>query len=415
MDIIETVQKAKEAYNQSNFFDNDFKNNALKNIINEIEKRKDEIFKANQKDLNDSKELVLKGEITKAVYNRLMFDETKLNSLLQGINDLIGLENPSNKILWQKELDKDLILKKVSTPIGLIGVIFEARPDCFAQIASLLIKSGNTGVLKGGREAKNTNAIFADIFDTALKKSNYPDFTINLIYERDEVKELLSLDDYIDLIIPRGSNKLVQYIKQNTKIPVLGHSSGICHIYVDKNYDLNEAANIIIDAKVQYPSACNAVETILINKDFTSLNALIEKLNKADIETIFDPESFEKEYSDNILSVKIVDNIDEAINHINCFGSHHTDSILSNDEENIEKFMNLVDSSSVFSNCSTRFSDGFRYGFGAEVGISTSKTHARGPVGLEGLTIYKYKLYGKNQIVKPYAKGEKKFTHKDIL
>ena len=226
---------------------------------------------------------------------------------------------------------------------------------------------------------------------------------------------MLSYDNYIDLIIPRGSNALVKYIKENTKIPVLGHASGICHIFVDENKDLKTCANIIIDAKTQYPSACNAVETILVHKNFKYINELKELIQNADIKIIENPETYSKEYGDKILSFKVVNDIDEAIEHINQYSSHHTDSILSQNKENIEKFMNLVDSSSVFSNCSTRFSDGFRYGFGAEVGISTNKTHARGPVGLDGLTIYKYKLFGSNDIVAPYAKGEKNFKHRDLI
>ncbi len=414
METEKIAQLAKEAFIKTMQFDNKTKNSALKKIVDLIIEKKDEIFKANNNDLLDAKIMLEKGELTKASFDRLKFDETKLNSLTKGILDLIKLNDPVNNVIFQKELDKGLILKKVSTPIGVIGVIFEARPDCFPQIASLLIKSGNTGILKGGREAKNTNTVFSEIFNEALEKSNYPKNTINLIYERDDVKKLLDLDNYISLIIPRGSNKLVQYIKENTKIPVLGHSSGICHIFVDKSADYLDAFKIIVDAKTQYPSACNAVETVLIHNEFKEIEKLKGSLIKEGIKVIENPESFEKEYSDKILAFKIVKDIKEAINHINSFGSGHTDCIISKDKENIEKFMDFVDSSSVFANCSTRFSDGFRYGFGAEVGISTAKIHARGPVGLDGLTIYKYKLYGSNDIVLPYVTGEKNFTHKDL-
>ncbi len=414
MNIKEIAKAAKNAYIETMYFNNDKKNTALTKIAALINEKKQEIFEANKLDLDIAKKMVEEGELSKANFDRLKLDENKLKTLVEGILDLTKLNDPVNHIIWQKELDCGLILKKVSTPIGVIGVIFEARPDCFCQIASLLIKSGNTGILKGGREANHTNTIFAHIVDEALLACNYPKNTINLIYDRDDVSKMLNLDDYINLIIPRGSNKLVQYIKSNTKIPVLGHSSGICHIFLDESAELEDAKKIIIDAKTQYPSACNAVETLLIHKDFKDIDKLKEALKIAGIEIIENPENFETEYGDKILSLKVVESIDDAIKHINQFGSGHTDAIISKNSENIEKFMNFVDSSSVFANCSTRFSDGFRYGFGAEVGISTNKTHARGPVGLEGLTIYKYKLYGSNNIVLPYTTGEKKFTHKDI-
>ena len=414
IDIFEIAQNAKNAYLKTMNLDVEIKNQALSAIAKKIEQNKDEIFAANQKDLENASIMLKEGKINQATYNRLKINENKINDLITGLNDLIKLDDPVNKVLWQKELDEDLILKKIATPIGVIGVIFEARPDCFIQIASLLIKSGNCGILKGGSEANNTNALFADLVNSALDKINYPKNAINLIYSREDIKTMLSLDEYISLIIPRGSNSLVKFIKENTKIPVLGHASGICHIFVDENAKYENVKKIVIDAKTQYPSACNAVETLLIHKEWNYINQLKKDLIAARIEIVENPLDYAHEYSDTILSIKIVDNLNEAIGHINKFGSGHTDSILSEDNENIEKFMNLVDSACVFSNCSTRFSDGFRFGFGAEVGISTNKTHARGPVGLEGLTIYKYKLFGKNQIVAPYAQGEKSFRHKFI-
>ena len=411
MDIIDIAKSAKSAFLKTMNLSLETKNKALENITQILLKRKEEILKANEIDLGNAKKL----DISKAMFDRLKLDENKIQGLIKGLNDLIKLDNPVNNVIWQKELDEGLVLKKVSVPIGVIGVIFEARPDCYIQIASLLIKSGNTGVLKGGSEAVNTNKIMAEVVNEALSKlPEFPTNVINLIYDRDDVKRMLSLDNYIDLIIPRGSNKLVQYIKENTSIAVLGHSSGICHIFVDESADEENTARIIIDAKTQYPSACNAVETLLIHRNYQHINKLKETLKKAEIKLVENPESYEIEYGDKILNIKLVENVDEAIGHINNFGSGHTDSILSQNQENIEKFMNFVDSSSVYSNCSTRFADGFRYGFGAEVGISTNKTHARGPVGLEGLTIYKYKLYGNNDIVAPYAKGEKSFKHKFI-
>lgn len=413
MDIIEIAREAKNAFLNTMTLDNEVKNEALRKIAIEIENNKELIFEANAKDLLEAQKMLEKGEINKATFDRLKLNEQKLRDLIKGLNDLTNLDDPVNSVLWAKELDKGLVLKKISVPIGVIGVIFEARPDCFIQIASLLIKSGNCGILKGGKEANNTNKVFNEILQNALKKvACYPTSAISLVYERDDIKKMLDLDEYISLIIPRGGNALVKFIKENTKIPVLGHASGICHIFLDADYDLDDAKRIIIDAKTQYPSACNAVETLLIHKDFKFINELKSALVEAGIKLIEDSKDYATEYGDKILAIKTVDDLDSAMAHINKFGSGHTDSILSKDEKNIEKFMNLVDSSSVMANCSTRFSDGFRYGFGAEVGISTNKTHARGPVGLEGLTIYKYKLFGSGDIVADYANGSKSFCHK---
>ena len=407
MDKIKTVKSAKSAFLKTMNLSLKDKNCALQNIIKNLKLSKEDILKENQKDLDYAKTL----DITKSTFDRLKINENKIDGLIKGLEDLIQLPDPVNNILWAKELDEGLILKKISVPIGLIGVIFEARPDCYIQIASLLIKSGNCGILKGGSEAKHTNTIMAKIVNDSLCEAGFPSDTINLIYDRVDVKNMLELNDYIDLIIPRGSNKLVKYIQENTRIPVLGHSSGICHIFVDKT--ALDADKIIIDAKTQYPSACNSVETVLVHKDY-DYQGLKQKLIAAGIRVIEDPDNYSTEYSDTFLTLKTVENVELAVEHINKYSSHHTDSILSQDRNNIEYFMNFVDSSSVFANCSTRFSDGFRYGFGAEVGISTNKIHARGPVGLEGLTIYKYKLYGSGDIVAPYANGEKNFNHKFI-
>lgn len=415
VDIIDIAKKEKEAFIKAMGLSSEIKNEALKNIALTIEENKDKIFEANKKDLIEADSLLKKGEITQAIYNRLKLDETKLRDLIKGLYDLIKLEDPVNKVAWKKELDEGLILNKVICPIGVIGVIFEARPDCFIQIASLIIKSGNCGILKGGSEAINTNNTFFELLNQALNRvDGFPKDVIHLIHSRQDIKKMLDLDEYINLIIPRGSNKLVRFIKENTKIPVLGHASGICHIFLDKDADFETSAKIIIDSKTQYPSACNAVETLLIHKNYGFIEELKSVLKKAGIELIENPDDFSKEYSDKILAIKIVESIYEAINHINKYGSGHTDSIISKDKNSIDTFMNLVDSGSVFANCSTRFSDGFRYGFGAEVGISTNKTHARGPVGLDGLTIYKYKLFGSNNIVEDYVKGIKSFSHKYI-
>ena len=415
MDIKDIAKAAKEASLELLGAPEELKNLALKKVKENIEKNKDEIFAANKKDLDEAKSLVDSGEITSSTYARLKLDENKMRDMLKGIEDVISLQDPVNKVFWTKELDEGLILKKVSCPIGVIGVIFEARPDVISQIASLAIKSGNAVILKGGKESNNTNAAIAKVINEALNTvENFPKNAINLVFSRDDIKALLELDEYVDLIIPRGSNKLVKYIQENTKIPVLGHASGICHIFVDESAKVDLAKKVCVDAKIQYPSACNAVETILVHKDFKGIDEFKSALLEAGVKIVENPQDFSVEYGDKIVSFKLVSSVDEAIKHINKYGSGHTDSILSENKNNVEKFMNYVDSAGVYHNVSTRFSDGFRYGFGAEVGISTNKTHARGPVGLDGLTIYKYKLFGAYQTVEPYAKGEKTFTHRFI-
>lgn len=415
MNIEEIVKYANQAKIELMGLGADKKNEALKNVAQNIEANKEKIYEANKKDLEYAAALVEEGKLTKATFGRLKLDENKMRDMIQGIYDVIKLEDPANKILWTRELDEGLILKKVTTPIGVLGIIFEARPDVIAQISSLAIKSGNAVILKGGSEANNTNSAIFEIIKEALDKTEgFPKYAVNLVYSHDDIKKMLDMDGYIDLIIPRGSNKLVKFIQENTKIPVLGHASGICHIFVDKSADFNMAEKICIDAKTQYPTACNAVETILVHKDFPYYEELKNALNDKGIEVIENPEQFGVEYSDTILNIKKVDSLDEAINHINKYGSHHTDSIITSDLKAAEIFMNNIDSAGVFTNTSTRFSDGFRFGFGAEVGISTNKTHARGPVGLDGLCIYKYKLTGTGQIVDDYAKGIKTFKHKDI-
>lgn len=392
------------------------KNNALFVIADAIEKNKNQIFESNKLDLENAKILVDKGELSQSTFNRLKLDENKMRTMIQGIRDVANLEDPVNKKLLVRELDKDLTLYKVTCPIGVLGIIFEARPDVIAQICSLAIKSSNAVILKGGKEAINTNKIILKVINDAL--DTLPDFPKNAlqqIFTHEEVNEMLKCDKYINLIIPRGSNSLVKFIKENTKIAVLGHADGICHIFVDESADLEMAEKIIVDAKCQYPSACNAVETLLIHKGFKYADQLLATLQLSEIKLIDNPECWNFEYGDKILAFKYVESIEDAISHINEYGSGHTDCIITKNNENAELFMNKVDSSGVYMNASTRFADGFRYGFGAEVGISTNKTHARGPVGLEGLVIYKYKLIGNGQIVKDYVDGVSEFHHKDLI
>ena len=423
--VVDIAKNAKEASISALKLSSDDKNNALKAIVSLLKENKTKIIEANKLDLKNAQVLLDENKITKSAYNRLKLDENKVRDMIQGIEDIINLDDPVNKILWSKNIADGITLKKVSCPIGVIGVIFEARPDVISQISTLAIKSSNAVILKGGIEAVETNKAIFEIIKTALKSiNNFPENIINLVYSRDDVKQLLDLDEYINLIIPRGSNALVKYIKSNTKIPVLGHSDGICHIYIDKSADIGKAIKVCIDAKCQYPSACNSVETILIHKDI--VNNLYAKLYdeltangvtiKADDNLrmirqsqIASEDDWKTEYGDKIVSIKQVSSTDEAIEHINKYGSGHTDSIITEDKDNADKFMTYVDSSGVYHNISTRFADGFRYGFGAEVGISTNKTHARGPVGLEGLTIYKYKLYGNGDIVDDFTTGKRSF------
>lgn len=415
MDFIQLAQNAKNAALEIANLSTEIKNDALNAIVVALKQNKQKIFDANAKDLSEAVTLVESGEISQATFNRLKLDENKMRDMIAGVNDIAKLEDPINKCLLARELDEGLNLYKVSCPIGVLGIIFEARPDVITQISALAIKSSNAVILKGGKEAMNTNkAIFEVVTDALNQVKNFPKNIVNQVFSREDVAKMLELEKYIDLIIPRGGNSFVKYIKENTKIPVLGHASGICHIFVDESTDLKMATDIIIDAKTQYPSACNAVETILLHKGFKYADDLLKALANAQIALVSNPEKWDFEYSDKILAYKQVGNVNEAIEHINKYGSGHTDCILTNNTENAELFLNKVDSAGVFHNVSTRFSDGYRYGFGAEVGISTNKTHARGPVGLEGLTIYKYKLHGNGQIVKDYTDGAKHFTHKDL-
>lgn len=413
--FLEIATEAKNASKKVATLSTEIKNKALLNIANNLKVNQDKIFEANKMDLELARPFVEKGELSQSVFNRLKLDENKMRDMIQGIIDISNLEDPIGKTLLKRQLDDGLILTKISCPIGVLGIIFEARPDVISQISSLAIKSSNAVILKGGKESINTNKAIMNVIKEALAKTEgFPENVLTQVFTRDDVKNMLSMDKYIDLIIPRGGNSLVKFIKENTKIPVLGHADGICHIFVDASADLEKAKRVIIDAKTQYPSACNSVETILIHKDFKYETELLKALEDADIELIATPESWHKEYSDKVLSYKFVSSLEEAIEHINEFSSGHTESILTEDENNAKIFMSAIDSAGVYHNVSTRFADGFRYGFGAEVGISTNKTHARGPVGLEGLTIYKYNLEGNGDIVKDYVEGVKKFNHKDI-
>ena len=425
MNIKEEARRMKLAAPALAASTNEARNAALEQIALALEAHREEIFAANAQDLAAADE----NGVTGATRKRLKFDDGKLRDCISGLRQLETLADPLNKITLARELDENLTLYRATVPIGVIGVIFEARPDALVQIASLCVKSGNCAILKGGKETANTNRVLFNLIKDAVIRAGLPESCLLQAEAHSEIDELLACDQDVDLLIPRGSNKFVRYIMENTKIPVMGHSSGICHVYADKACDQEKALPIIVDAKTQYAAACNAMETLLIDRAIASafLTKAAAALAVAGVTLrgteeaaqivsmdVMGEDEFATEYGDLICSVKLVDGVEEAIRHINTYGSHHTDAILTEDAATAARFLQMVDSAGVYHNCSTRFADGFRYGFGAEVGISTGKIHARGPVGLEGLVTYKYKLFGHGQIVSDYASGEKQFHHRDI-
>jgi glutamate-5-semialdehyde dehydrogenase len=423
--MLEAAANAKKASIKLAASSTKVKNKALKNIAEVLVANKKMIVTANQLDLEQSEAEQLEGPLLK----RLRFDEAKIDEVVAGIESLIKLDEPVGEVLLETELDDGLTLIKETCPIGVIGVIFESRPDALVQIASLCLKSGNAVMLKGGSEAKQTNKVLTELILRATDEAGIPSAWIYNLESRAEVSSMLDLDEYIDLIIPRGSNEFVRYIIEHSRIPVLGHADGICHGYIHRDADIKMAVDVAVDSKTQYVAVCNAMETLLVHrgiakeflpelvKAYAPFNVRIHGCEKTkmiiDCELATE-EDWKTEYLDYEISIRIVDSMEDAIEHINTYGSGHTETIVTENAEKAKTFMMLVDSGNVFHNCSTRFSDGFRYGFGAEVGISTNKIHARGPVGLDGLLIYKYKLYGHGQIANDYAKGIKKFTHKRI-
>ncbi len=426
LSILEAARGARQASIEMASIEGSIKNKALKAVAAGLNEKKEEIFRANTLDLQAAKESGVAAPLLK----RLKFDQSKLDGVIDGINTLIDLDDPSGEVKLATELDDGLNLYRVSCPIGVIGMIFESRPDALVQISTLCLKSGNAVLLKGGKEAFETNRTLTRIIDEAASANGIPSGWIFNVETREEVAEMLAMDNEIDLLIPRGSNEFVRYIMDNSRIPVMGHADGICHTYIHKNADPAMAVTVAVDSKAQYVAVCNATETILIDESAAEniMAPLVKSLEASGVtvkgceKTLsFAPgieaagdDDWATEYLDLVVSIKVVDGIDTAIAHINRYGSGHTDSIITEDSNAAEFFMNRVDSANVFHNCSTRFSDGFRYGFGAEVGISTGKLHARGPVGLDGLMTYKYKLYGHGQIVADYASGKKKFTHKTL-
>lgn len=403
------------------------KNQALEAVAMALEASSAEILAANQADC----EAALAQNLAKPLYGRLKLDPVKLKGAIAGVRDLIRLPDPVGTVQLRRELDQGLVLQRVACPLGVLGVIFESRPDAVMQIASLAIKSGNGVILKGGREAVRSCQAIVQAIGQGLTAASIDPAAVQLLTTREETQALLALDSQVDLIIPRGSNAFVRYVQENTRIPVLGHADGICHLYVDAAADLAKATAIALDAKVGYPSACNAIETLLVHQAIATvfLPQVAAALTAAGVTLRGDAASravlpaleaateadWATEYSDLILAIKVVDSLEQAVTHINTYGSRHTDAIATEDAAAAATFMDQVDAAGVYHNCSTRFADGFRYGFGAEGGISTQKMPPRGPVGLEGLVTYKYKLTGDGHVVATYS-GEqaKPFTHKDL-
>ena len=424
-DLIEKADKVRLASIKISQTENQNRIKALNFMADYLEKNSKEILEANSADYSSAE----KKGISSALLSRLKLSKSKLNSGIEGVRKVGELADPVNQVQIKRELSKRLILKRKTVPIGVLGVIFESRPDAVMQISSLAIRSGNAVILKGGSEANLTNASIVKALQEGLNKSGLDKNAICLLTSRKDSMSMLNLEKYINLIIPRGSNELVKFIQENTRIPVLGHADGICHLFIDIEANLEMALSVALDSKIQYPAACNAIETLLVHKDIAPafLEKAIPLFNSNDVKLIGDKVSVElglkydassedwnTEYLDLILSIKIVDDLEEAITHIQKYSSKHTDGIITENSNTANKFMNVVDSAGVFHNCSTRFADGFRYGFGAEVGISTQTLPPRGPVGLEGLVTYKYFLKGDGNIVDDFSSGKAIYTHKDL-
>jgi len=432
LDVLEQARAAKSASRVLAKLSETDKNLLLEKVAQQLGRNADSILAANALDAKDACAMVEKGELSQALYQRLLLSPDKLKGMILAVRAVAELPDPAGRVLARTLLDEGLVLEKVSCPLGLLAVIFESRPDAITQITSLAIKSGNAVILKGGSEVTRTMKAALAAIHTGLE-GVVPTDAVTGVYGRDAVAALLTMHGTIDLVIPRGSNALVQHIQQNTLIPVLGHADGVCHVYIDVAANPEMAIDIAVDSKVQYPAACNAAETFLVHSGIAA--NFLPKLAKslaaegvrirgcARTERILadytvdavSGEQWHTEYSDRTVAIRVVENMDDAVDHIERYGSHHTEVIVTDDETSAQRFLADVDSANVYHNCSTRFADGFRYGFGAEVGISTSKMHARGPVGLDGLVTYKYKLSGSGQIVRDYAgPGGKTFLHKHL-
>ena len=422
------VAEAQTAALELAKLDDDERSDALHAVADALGENEDRILDANEKDVTEGEEMLEAGEYSQALVDRLKLSPSKLDDIAEMVRSVAEQEDPLGRTLSARRLDDGLELYKVGVPIGVIGTVFESRPDALVQIAALSLKSGNAVILKGGSEASHSNRVLYEVIREAT--GDVPDGWAQLIEAREDVNTMLDMDDAIDLLMPRGSSEFVSYIQDNTKIPVLGHTEGVCHVFVDRDADLSMAADVAFDAKVQYPAVCNAVETLLVHESVAAdfLPGMVDRYEEAgvtlrgdaatrevvDIDPATDTD-WETEYGDLELSIKVVGSLDEAIDHINAYGSKHTESILTEDADRASTFMRSIDAASVFHNASTRFADGYRYGLGAEVGISTGKIHARGPVGLDGLTTYKYYLEGSGQLVATYSgENAKPYLHEEF-
>lgn len=430
--LVDRVRATRQAAQTLAISSTEARNLALGAIADALEAGAERILAANALDLNVAAEMVAAGELAAAAYARLKLDAPKVAGMAAGVRDVMKLADPVNVTHWKRELDTGLILERRTCPLGVLGVIFESRPDAVPQISALALKTGNGVVLKGGKEAAHSCQAIADVICSALASTGeLPAASVCLLTTRAETQALLALDDLVDLIVPRGSNAFVKYVQDNTSIPVLGHADGICHMFVDASADLDRAVALAVDSKVQYPSACNTIETLLIHANIATeflpqVTAAMRdrgvELRGCDRARAIQPdlvtataEDWATEYGELVLAVKIVDAMDEAIAHIQQYGSRHTEAIATESAETARAFMNRVDAAGVFHNASTRFADGFRYGFGAEVGISTQQMPPRGPVGVEGLVTYKYRLTGTGHVVADYAGANAKaFLHRDL-
>lgn len=426
LSLVALAQKTRNAARQLAVQPSEVRSRAITCVADALEANASEILAANAADC----EAAVADGISSALYARLKLDEAKLKSAIVGVRDVGKLADPVGVVQIHRELDDGLVLKRITCPLGVLGVIFEARPDAVMQISSLAIKSGNGVILKGGKEAVRSCEALVKAIHQGLAKTEIDPDVVQLLTTREETLALLKLDQYVDLIIPRGSNSFVRFVQDNTRIPVLGHADGICHVYVDLTANIAKAIQIVVDSKTQYPAACNAIETLLVHQAIASefLLEAVSALQAKNVELRGDDRTREilnvaaateadwsTEYSDLILAIKIVDSIDDAIAHINTYGSRHTEAIVTEDAKSAQTFLDQVDAAGVYHNCSTRFADGFRYGFGAEVGISTQKMPPRGPVGLEGLVTYKYQLVGDGQVAATYTGANaKSFTHRDL-
>jgi glutamate-5-semialdehyde dehydrogenase len=432
-DVASLARSAREGSRKLALLSGETRNAALLAIANALEGNGERILSANAKDCAAAEKLLSTGEMTQALFSRLRIKESGIAEMAARVREVANLPDPLGKRLAATELDQGLILHKESCALGVIAVIFESRPDVVPQIASLALKSGNSVLLKGGAEAANSNESIVAVWrETLCRFPDVPQESIHLLQSRSDVMELLHLHSEVDLLIPRGSKEFVAFMEQNSRIPVLGHGEGICHVFVDHAADLNRAVIITLDSKVQYPAACNSIETLLVHKDIAAafLPRVVAELKRANVQVRGCPrvlamipeeklvpaieKDWSAEYSDLILSVKIVDTLEQGLEHIHRYGSKHTECIVTEDQSAAERFLQEVDAAGVFHNASTRFADGYRYGLGAEVGISNGKLHARGPMGIEGLTTYKYKLRGNGHIVAEYSSGLRHFKHKPL-